>query len=65
MKKSKKSIKIVSKNVMDFLSINYGMFYFSNNFKEEIYETVEWFDLDIDKSISHLVCKYDLQILAD
>ena len=63
MKNSKKSVKVMSQMTMDFLEKNYGILFFDEYFKSEIEETVEWFDLDIFKSISHLVEKYELQEL--
>jgi len=62
-KNSKKSVSTISKMVMDFLSTKYGIFYFDDNFKSEIKETVDWYDLDIFKSISHLVQKYEFKAI--
>lgn len=74
LKTKKSSVKKVSKIVLDSLSKQYGMFYFDDNFIEEVRETVEWYYLDTlnpysteqlrqlsVSSISHLVEKYDLK----
>ena len=61
----KKSVKVVSQIVMDFLQKNYGVLLFDENFKSEIEEAVDRFDLDMFKSISHIIEKYELKALVD